>query len=343
MSEPEHPVFEHLSPDVIVESVESAFGLRLTGVLMPYSSYINRVYGLEDEDGDRYVVKFYRPNRWSTEAILEEHQMIRECAENEIPVVSPISSLDGRTLQSVTITDGGDDAVGDDDLGMTAEFEFALFPSRGGRLFDAENDEDWIRLGVLTSRLHVVGKKGPAPHRLRCTPSDTTTGYVEELRVAGVVHPDASEEFLELAGNIVREIEPLFEGVALQRIHGDCHRGNILHRPGEGLMLIDFDDMLTGPVVQDIWLLLPDYVDSSYRELELILEGYGQFNHFDRETIRLVEPLRFMRMIHYLAWSASQRNDHRFRESFPDWGSKAFWIKEIEDLRVQERVILNGS
>ena len=207
---------------------------------------------------------------------------------------------------------------------------------------DAENDEDWIRLGVLTARLHAVGKKGSAPHRLRCTPAETTAGYVEELRAADVVHPDAREDFFELSVNIMREIEPLFEAVDLQRIHGDCHRGNILHRPGEGLMLIDFDDMLIGPIVQDIWLLLPDYVDSSYRELELILEGYGQFNQFDRETIRLVEPLRFMRMIHYLAWSASQRNDHRFRESFPDWGSKAFWIKEIEDLRVQERVIFNG-
>ena len=104
-------------------------------------------------------------------------------------------------------------------------------------------------------------------------------------------------------------------------------------------MMIDFDDMVVGPPVQDIWLLLPDYADSSYVELELILEGYERFGAFDRETIRLIEPLRFMRMVHFIAWSARQRNDHRFREAFPDWGEKSFWIKEIEDLRVQAQII----
>ena len=329
----EAPAFDLLSPDLILDAVESAFDVFLTSVVTPYSSYINRVYGLETDDGERFVVKFYRPDRWTTNAILEEHRFITDCVEAELPVVSPITNAAGSTLQC---------AVAMDDEGITdegARFFFALFPHRGGRQFDAERDEDWIRLGSVVARLHQVGKMRTAPSRRIFTPAETTSRQLEELRTGGVVHPDVAPEFFGIVDSVLERISPGFDGLDAQRIHGDCHRGNILDRPGEGLMLIDFDDMLTGPVVQDIWLLLPDYAESAYRELELIMEGYEQFARFDRATLRLVEPLRFMRMIHYLAWASRQRFDGRFRESFPDWGGKAFWIKEVEDLQVQERVI----
>ena len=52
-------------------------------------------------------------------------------------------------------------------------------------------------------------------------------------------------------------IAPLFDGIDTHRIHGDCHRGNIIDRPGTGLALIDFDDMVRGPCVQDLWLVVP--------------------------------------------------------------------------------------
>ncbi|WP_237578171.1 phosphotransferase, partial [Klebsiella pneumoniae] len=41
--------------------------------LTPLNSYENRVYQFQDEERHRYVVKFYRPERWSAEQILEEH------------------------------------------------------------------------------------------------------------------------------------------------------------------------------------------------------------------------------------------------------------------------------
>ena len=91
--------------------------------------------------------------------------------------------------------------------------------------------------------------------------------------------------------------------------------------------------------MQDLWLLLPGRMADSRRELTLLLEGYEQFRPFDRRELRLIEPLRLMRMIYYLAWSALQRHDLRFRESFPHWGGAAFWAQEVEDLRTQLRVI----
>ena len=317
--------FDLLTPHVVLAAVESAFGLALDGTLSAYPSYVNRVYGLAAEGGQAYVAKFYRPGRWSEEAILEEHTFVQDCAEAELPVVAPLQDRDGATLASVTSDDGGTEET----------FDFALYPRKGGRSFDAESAGDWVRLGGLVGRLHAVGERRQAEHRLACTPQASTSEFLRELESAGVVPAKHAAEFFGLAREALAGIAPLFDGVALQRIHGDCHRGNILDRAGEGLLLIDFDDMMRGPAVQDLWLLLPDRASSSRRELELILEGYEAFHPFQRATLALIEPLRLMRLVYYLAWSARQRDDLRFRQSNPGWGGEAFWSKEIEDLRDQ--------
>ena len=310
-------------------AVESVFGLQLDGTLSVYPSYVNRVYGLCSDEAHNYVVKFYRPGRWNLEAIAEEHDFIADCAERELPVVAPLQDDEGFTLQSVT-------AAGH---GAEQEFPFSLYPLRSGRSFDAERDMDWFRIGSLVGRIHTAARTRDAFNRLQCTPPGSTARFIEELRRADAIHPAQRDEFFELTDNALSSFGPLFEALLLHRIHGDCHRGNILDRPDEGLLIIDFDDMMMGPAVQDLWLLLPDRASACRRELELLLEGYEGVCSFDRRTLPLIEPLRFMRMIYYLAWSARQRYDRRFRESFPMWGTEAFWIKEIEDLRTQLEII----
>jgi Ser/Thr protein kinase RdoA (MazF antagonist) len=321
--------FDLLAPDVVFQAVESAYGLRLDGTLTAFASYVNRVYGIATEDGTAFVAKFYRPGRWTEEAILQEHRFVLDCAERELPVVAPLPSVDGSTLSLVTASDGH----------REEEIDFALYPKRSGRSFDAESDDDWVRLGTVVGRIHSVAPAHEAAARLRCTPDASTARFVQELRSGGVVPAPCADEFYALAAEALGWIGPLFAGVPLHRIHGDSHRGNILDRPGEGLLVIDFDDMMSGPAVQDLWLLLPDHASASRRELDLILRGYERFAVFDDATLRLIEPLRLMRMLYFLAWSASQRDDKRFRETHPGWGSEAFWIKEIEDLRTQMQVI----
>ena len=323
--------FDLLTPHVVAQAVEEAYDLRTDGTISALSSYVNRVYALTDEEGNSYVAKFYRPGRWSREAILEEHDLVLECAAADLPVVAPIVSPDGNTLEAVVAADEEHET----------EFACALYPKRAGRNFDAERDEDLLRLGSLVGRLHAVAARKEASRRLRCSPDASTTLFLEELRE--VVHPELREEFFEVAAGALERITPLFAGARGQRIHGDCHRGNILDRGAEGLLLIDFDDMMMGPPVQDLWLLLPDRARKSRRELALILEGYEQFHTFERSSLALIEPLRLMRMIYYLAWSARQRDDRRFREGHPDWGTRAFWLKEIEDLRDQIRAIEQES
>ena len=350
--------FDSLTPELVLQAVEGAYGLRLDGNIIQYNSYINRVYELHDEDGQEYMAKFYRPGRWNDAAILEEHTFIQDCVELDIPTVDPLPDPEGDTLAALEVvgpsgqapSTGPDGSTGaGSSLGAGSvpagpdnpepahlqEYHFALFPKRGGRNFDAESEEDWLRLGALVGRMHTAARRDGAEQRPYCLPGPIIEQCLHELDEGEAVHPEHRPEFFDLAGEIRRRIEPLFEDTPLQRVHGDCHRGNILERPGEGLLLIDFDDMMVGPAIQDLWLLLPSRVDDCPQEFNLIAEGYEQFLPFDYSQKQLIEPLRAMRMLYYLAWSARQRNDHRFKTEHPHWGGSAFWSKEIEDLRDQ--------
>jgi Ser/Thr protein kinase RdoA (MazF antagonist) len=168
----------------------------------------------------------------------------------------------------------------------------------------------------------------------------STRADLDYLIKGGFVTPEHNAAFEDLTSRIVEGISSDFDGTGFIRIHGDCHRGNLLDRPGEGLMVIDFDDMMTGPPVHDLWLLLPDHAGRSRREIDLLLDGYSQFREFDRSSLKLIEPLRFMRIIYFLAWWARQAHDYDFSNNHPGWGTDAFWQKEILDLGHQFQVIM---
>ncbi|TXT44831.1 MAG: putative homoserine kinase type II (protein kinase fold) [Spirochaetes bacterium] len=317
-------VFDALSPETVLQAVEMAFGLAPDGSLFPYSSYVNRVYGFGDESGNSYVVKFYRPNRWTPEAILEEHRFLKDCAEAELPVVAPLPDLWGETLPAIELEDG------------STLFNFALFPKRGGRNFEPTSDEDWLRLGSLTGRLHAVGARRPALARSRLGPelAKANLGTLQNL-----IHPEFTQDFTKLCASLIDSTAQEVSSIPAQRIHGDLHRGNILERPGEGLAILDFDDMVLGPPIQDLWLLLPGDAAESAKELSLLIEGYSEFLSLAPGSVALIETLRFYRMLHFLAWRSLQRGDAWFAKDFPDWGGRAFWLRELEDFRRQAEAI----
>jgi len=315
------PDFEHLVPNVMLDAVEQATGLHMTGLATPLPSYINRVYDTQTMDGERLIVKFYRPGRWSREALQEEHDFVADCAADEIPVIAPLALNGSHTLYEA---DG---------------LFFTLFPKRFGRQLEINNDTDWIRVGRLLGRIHIAGSKREAHARTDLHPAESTAGHIRDLLENGHITPRYESEFRDVTNRILDDIMALFDDTEFIRIHGDCHCGNLLDRPDEGIMVIDFDDMMVGPPVQDMWLLLPDVADHCKHELNLLLRGYEEFREFDDHTLRLIEPLRAMRIIYYLAWCSRQINDHQFRENHPEWGSDAHWGREINDLTHQLEII----
>lgn len=310
--------FDQFTPERFLPDVEKMLGAELTGYACAFTSYVNRVYELETISGDRVVAKFYRPGRWTKEAILDEHDFLFDCADREINVVAPFALTNGSTL------------------GFSRGIPFAVFPKKRGRESEFETAESLRKVGVLLGMIHSAGAMHPAEHRMSLTPETFAEGAMNRLFDSGAVHPVWERELEMLCLDIMDEAARVLPPpAAFQRIHGDFHRANVLDRGSEGLLAIDFDDMLNGPAVQDLWLLLPDTPSKCHEELDALLGGYTLFMEFDDGTLRAVEVLRAMRMIHFLSWCAMQSGDHNFRATFPDWGSEAFWRRECGDLRRQ--------
>jgi Ser/Thr protein kinase RdoA (MazF antagonist) len=283
------------------------------------------VYQVGMEDGPPVVVKFYRPHRWSNEAILEEHAFVAELALREIPAV-PARVLNGTTLHTF---DG---------------FRFSIFERRGGRAPDIDRPDTLEWLGRFIGRIHAVGRI--EPYRERPTLDIQSFGLEprEFLRSHGFIPADvrpAYESVVQMAlDGVARcferagDIEPL-------RLHGDCHPSNVLWTDA-GPHFVDFDDSRMGPAVQDLWLLLPGERQEASRALGDLLAGYEDFCDFEPRELHLVEALRTLRLIHYSAWLARRWDDPAFPAAFPWFNTQRYWEDRILELREQVAAMDEG-
>lgn len=323
-----HP-FESLTPDRVLDALASV-GLYGDGRLMALSSYENRVYLAHLEDGEAVVAKFYRPGRWSTAQILEEHAFAAELMAAEVPAVGPLV-LNGATLHQF------------------GDFAFSVSPRRGGRAPELDDDEVLEWTGRFLARIHTVGAERPFVHR----PALDLASFGQEPRDWLLAHEmvplDVQSawqarcaEALDLIANSAAGA--LANGqndseITRIRLHGDCHPGNILwtptDRPGGGPHFVDLDDARTGPAVQDLWMLLSGDRRQQQRQLGALVDGYEQFRAFDRRELALIEPLRTLRLIHYSAWLARRWDDPIFPINFPFFGSSDYWQGQVQMLEEQ--------
>jgi Ser/Thr protein kinase RdoA (MazF antagonist) len=317
MSEPMGASYAGLTPDAVLEALES-IGLRGSGRLLALNSYENRVYQVWMDEGPPVVTKFYRPGRWSTAAILEEHAFTAELHEREIPVV-PAMIIDGKTLH--------------ESLG----FRFAVFPRRGGRAPEFGDPKTLEWMGRFIARIHAVGAIQP----FRDRPSIDSVSHGEEPRDYLLSHAllpadlaDAWKGVAQLALDGIRRCYDRAGAARTLRLHGDCHAGNVLWTD-DGPHFVDFDDCRSGPAVQDLWMLLSGDRREMQEQLTDVLAGYEDFCEFDPRELNLVEALRTLRMIHYSAWIARRWDDPAFPAAFPWFGSQRYWQDQILDLREQ--------
>jgi Ser/Thr protein kinase RdoA (MazF antagonist) len=319
--------FFELTPDRMLDAVEDA-GVRTTGRVLQLASMENRVYQVEIELDEQQaqearsasdafrVVKFYRPGRWTREQILDEHRFLAELVEDEVPVVAPSEIPGSGTLG---------EAKG---LGIL----WAIFPRVGGRAPDELDSDQLAQLGRLVARLHQTGASGTADSRLRLDIETYGYGNLELLRASDVLPTSVAERYEALVEGICDLSAPWFEQVDYQRIHGDCHAGNVLWNDA-GPFLVDFDDMVRGPCVQDLWLLAPGQDAEAVERRNRLLEGYELLRDFDRSSLRLIEPLRGLRLVHFSAWIAKRYEDPAFQRAFPDFGGERYWFEETSALQ----------
>lgn len=316
----QHP-FDALTPDFIMDAIES-LGYRCDCRILTLNSYENRVYQVGIEDAEPLIVKFYRPQRWSNEQILEEHQFTAELAGHELPVVAPLVDQAGKVLH---------DYQG---------FRFSLYPRKGGHAPELDNLEQLKTLGLLLGRIHLVGSC--RPFNLRPKLDSQSYGHECVALISEKFIPiEYRESYQSLTRDLLQHIDERFAqlgSIRNIRTHGDCHSGNMLWRD-QAPHFVDFDDSRMAPAIQDLWMLLSGEQDQQRRQMDKILEGYHQFNDFNFQELQLIEPLRTLRMLHYSAWLAKRWDDPAFPRTFPWFNSLQYWGEHILELREQMSVL----
>lgn len=334
-SSEETEFFFKLTPERVLEAIEAG-GFAPTGHWQILNSLENRVYDLriasdaaaaaanQDEDaGERHViVKFYRPGRWSADQILEEHAFLRELHEAEIPVCYPMEFPGGGTLRE------------------TEGIHFAIWPRTGGRPCDELSEDHAAMLGRLVARIHNVGAASPTRHRLTLDAETYALRPLAYLESREFLPEHLGKRYRAAVETTVDYFNMLSKDVPLIRIHGDCHAGNLLYA-GQGWFFLDFDDFLNGPAVQDLWMLIPARDAHSLHLREIFLEEYRRFRDFPEHWLKLIEPLRALRYIHYAAWVARRWEDPAFPAALPHFGTLDYWENETRDL--EEQVEAFGS
>ncbi|RDH81456.1 MAG: serine/threonine protein kinase [endosymbiont of Galathealinum brachiosum] len=319
-SQPPTHDFAALDPTLIIDSVES-LGLQSDARIFALNSYENRVYqiGLEEgsDFGQKIIGKYYRPNRWSNEQIQEEHDFTTELSDLEIPVVAPLQ-FNQQSLLNYN------------------NFRFALFRQKGGRTAELDNTEHLEWIGRFLGRIHLAGASKPFKYRPQISVQDYAIDSARFLLDNNFIPDYLLEAYQTLSNDLIGLLEQRFQSDSISsiRLHGDCHQGNILWTD-QGPHFVDFDDCRSGPAVQDIWMLLSGDTQEQQKQLNHVLDGYFEFAELEPAELRLVEPLRSLRLMHYASWLAKRWSDPSFPMNFPWFNTPNYWEQHILELREQ--------
>ena len=314
--------FQYLTPDTILDSIESQ-GYRCNSQLLALNSYENRVYQIGIEDAPALIAKFYRPQRWTDQAILEEHELTLALAQDEIPVVAPLVNAKGKTLHHY------------------GHYRFSLYPQKGGRTPELDNPQQLEVIGRFLARIHLYGEQRPFKYRPTLDIEHFGINPSQYLLKQHLIPFELESVYASLIKDLIPKIEYKFElagQVNFIRLHGDCHPSNILWR--EGIPhIVDFDDARMGAAIQDLWMFLSGDYHYQAARLNDVLKGYAQFRDFNPRELHLIEALRTLRMIHYAAWLAKRAEDPAFKLAFPWFYSPRYWDDHILSLREQSALL----
>jgi Ser/Thr protein kinase RdoA (MazF antagonist) len=311
--------FFQLTPERVLDAVEKA-GLQCRPLCYPLNSFENRVYEVELADKSRIVAKFYRPGRWTREQIAEEHELLAALAAEELPVCAWRPFPGGDTLHAID------------------RIFYSVADRRAGRAPDEVGDALALRLGMFVGRMHAVAARRPFGHRPRLDADSYVRTETEFLRAERQIAGAFEARYLRAAEELADLADAAWPRHDQIRLHADLHLGNVLLRDDQ-IRVLDFDDAVMGPAVQDLWLAIPGRDEHARRLRALCVEGYERFRLFDHGSLRLIELLRGLRMVRYCAWLARRYDDPAFRLGWPEFGSEEYWRTTTDDIEEQLRVV----
>ncbi|REL28583.1 serine/threonine protein kinase [Thalassotalea euphylliae] len=311
--------FSSLSPDLILDGLDSV-GVYAESGLLALNSYENRVYQFQDDHGERWVTKFYRPQRWQLAQIQEEHDFAVELAEQEIPVIAPVVR-DGKSLFE------------------HQGYHFALYPCRGGRIFEVDNLDQLEWMGRFVGRIHAIGAKQAFTHRPSFNTDEFLLAARETIATSGFVPAHIETAFFTVLDQVIQLALSQYQPHSTIRLHGDCHAGNILWRDEQGPHFVDLDDCRQGPAIQDLWMMLSGDRSQQLLQLDTMLSGYEEFFSFDARELVLIESLRTMRLVNYIAWLSKRWQDPAFPRNFPWFNTDKYWEQQVLVLKEQHAAL----
>ncbi len=307
--------FYRLEPHLILDCVEK-HGFIPTGEIQQLNSYENRVFDIQLEpvnnQKQNLIAKFYRPGRWSLETLLDEHNFEIELKNESLQVAAPYILKNKSTVDSVN------------------GIYYTFFEKIRGRLIQEFLPNDFLKMGRWMAQLHNIGEAKWAEHRTTLGPSaDHKWDLLDQMYDAVAV--EVRGKYFDAAEKIFNALDQKLNDHPFIRIHGDLHRGNILESP-EGFVVVDFDDFVNGPAIQDVWMMMPDQNFKDSLEFNNLVKGYEDLRHFPFDQVDLIPLLRGYRMISYAGWILNRWSDPSFPKLFPDFGNYTYWVEETEAL-----------
>ena len=317
-------LFYNLTPNEILEGIE-AVGFQTTGEYIQLNSFENRVFDIHLEKGkappelnNHLITKFYRPQRWSYEALTEEHNFLLELKAEGFPAIAPLILPNQTTLSQHN------------------GIHFTTFPKGLGRLPQEFQLKDLELVGQSLALLHNIGARSKSQFRPTMTMQELGDPALASLEAWAA--PEIWTRYKQASELVFDYLDDHLDPSSFIRIHGDLHRGNIIQSEFlqndnwiKNFFFVDFDDFIMGPVAQDLWMLFSE--EAHYeKELEAILNGYEKFRSFPQEQIKLFSALRALRIIRYGAWIAQRWSDPIFPQLFPQFRDYNYWAEEVEFL-----------
>ena len=325
MTQIAHP-YTQLTPETVMDAIES-LGYVCDARNIALNSYENRVYQIGLEDDTPIIAKFYRPDRWTRESILEEHQFCIQLQEEEIPVVAPLQKDHQHNGQSLFEWGG---------------FLFAVYPRRGGHAPELTRFDDLELIGRWIARIHQVGSWENFQHRPQQASADNLKQWEAQVLSSQLMPVDYEAVYQSLIRDLSTLIAAQFQPQNHRqiRLHGDMHNGNLLLRD-EQLYLVDFDDCHQGLAMQDIWMLLSGNRDEQLSQLDAIRKGYEVFRPFPYDELKYIDVLRSLRIVKHAAWLCQRWEDPAFPMAFPWLDGHRYWSDHILTLREQLAALHN--